>query len=211
MSTSKVVTDFLLKNPLLTKYAQMNLVNITSLAHFIKETKESQGTIASLSMSIRRYLAQLPKYKTKSSDSLTISFNLVSRSNLSEFIFNKTKEKRQLSQDLFQIISKTKNFSCLIEGEKEIVLLTDYPLEGLPRIEFLKKMISHHTQKLGFISIDLPIKLREVIGVYSRITSALAIAQIPIHSFHTIGGEVLILVKNEDLIKTQEVISSSLL
>ena len=47
-------------------------------------------------------------------------------------------------------------------------------------------------------------------GIYSHITSILAVADIPIHSFHTIGGEILILVKNEVLVKTQEVLKNSL-
>lgn len=210
---SKVVEAFLAQNPLLSKYVQMGLVNITSLAQYLKENNSTNvraNTVASIAMSIRRHIAKLPATKPPSPIPQNIPLNLVVRSNITELIFAKDKDNRSLSRRIFQEISSTKDFSCLVEGEKEVVLITDRNLHQLMTKNNLQKTISHQTTGLGFISVDLPIRLREVVGVYSLITSTLAVAQIPIHSFHTIGGEILILVKNEDLISAQEVLSTSL-
>ena len=81
-------------------------------------------------------------------------------------------------------------------------MMTDCSLHELMKESNVQKSISYQTTRLGFISVNLPIRLREVVGVYGLITSTLAVAQIPIHSFHTIGGEILILVKNEDLFRS---------
>lgn len=210
---SKAVETFLIQNPLLTRYVQMGLVNITSLALYIKKTNSSfdkSNTKTSIAMSIRRYFAKLPIFKPTLPVFSNKPFHLVVRTNLTEFIFIKDEEKRLLSQSIFKKISSTKHFSCLVEGEKEIVLITDCDSNELIGENNLKRLIFHHTTGLGYISVDLPISLREVVGVYSLITSTLAVAQIPIHSFHTIGGEIIILVKNRDLLKAQEVLAHSL-
>lgn len=210
---SKAVETFLIQNPLLKKYVQMGLANITSLAHYIKETNQNvdkSSSVASIAMSIRRYFAKIPATESASPIFSNTPLHFVVRSNLTELIFTKDENKRLLSRQIFEKISHTKCFSCLVEGEKEMVLITDYPSRGLLEKSDLKEAIYKQTTNLGFISVDLPIRLREVVGVYSLITSTLAVAQISIHSFHTIGGEILILVKNEDLVRAQEVLMNSL-
>lgn len=210
---SKTIKIFFQKNPLLARYAQLDLINITSLAEYIQKTNktsEKKPSIASLGMGIRRYLASFPQNVSSQHLSLELPIHFVVRSNLQEVIFTKSEKSRELVHNVFQQLSNQRNFSCLIEGEKEIVLVTDYNLSGILKEIPIKKQLIRYTQDLGFISIDLPISLREVVGIYSHITSLLAVADIPIHSFHTIGGEILILVKNEDLVNTQEVLRTSL-
>jgi aspartokinase len=159
-------------------------------------------------MNVRRYIARLPKPVKPSISASDSASHVVTRANLEELIFNKNNKNRETCLNLFNELSKTKYFSCLVEGEKEIVLLTDCIL--IEKLKKISKLVSYHTIGLGYISVDFSIKLREVVGIYGVVTSALASANISIHSFHTIGGEILILVKNEDLIKAQEVIISTL-
>ena len=210
---SSTVKSYLQSNPQLTKYIQIGLVNINSLARYIKENNREINekiTIAALGMDIRRQISQLPILNKPNFITSDLKLHIVIRTNLQELIFDKGGKNRQVYLDLFNKISRTKYFSCLVEGEKEIVLLTDYSLNDLIKEKNLEKIISNHTTGLSFISIDFPIKLRKVAGVYSYVTSALMLANISIHSFHTIGGEVLILVKNEDLIKAQEILTALL-
>ncbi len=210
---SNTVVSFFKTNPLLTRYTQIGLVNINSLSRYIKEKSkgvDKRSSVAAIGMEIRRFVAKLPKQNTPKFFHPDIPLHIVTRTNLQELIFDKNGENRKLCLDLFNQISKTKSFSCLVEGEKEIVLLTDYSLSEFLNKEKIRGIVSHHTRDLGFISIDFPISLREIVGVYNHITAALVMVNIPIHSFHTIGGEILIIVKNKDLIKTQEVLTSSL-
>lgn len=210
---SNIIQSYLKTNPLLTKYTQLGLVNINSLARYIKENSkeiDKNETIASISMNIRRYVSSLPQ---SSKPSISVSDNqlrVVTRANLEELIYAKNTKNRKKCLNLFNQISKSKYFTCLVEGEKEIVLLTDCPLKEKIKNINNPKFIFFHTTGLGYISVDFSIKLREVVGIYGSITSALGSANISIHSFHTIGGEILILIKNEDLIKAQEVLITTL-
>lgn len=210
---STIIKSYLKANPFLTKYVKLGLVNINSLARYIKKADrgvDKKISTAALGMDIRRQISQLPNLEKPHFSPSDLHLHIVTRTNIQEFIFNKSGKNRQSCLDLFNEISRSKYFTCLVEGEKEMVLLTDYSLDKLATNKNIKKIISFHTTGLGFISIDFPISLRKVAGVYSYITSALALADISIHSFHTIGGEILILVKNEDLIRAQEVLTSSL-
>jgi hypothetical protein len=210
---SNTIQSYLKRNSLLTKYTQIGLVNINSLARYIKENYseiDKNSSIASIGMNIRRYISQMPKSIKPKIGIADNELHVVTRANLEELIFSKNNPNRKICLDLFNKISKTKYFSCLVEGEKEMVLITDYSLDESLKKNNLSKKISYHTTGLGFISVDFSIKLRQVVGVYSCVTSALSSANISIHSFHTIGGEILILVKNEDLIKAQEVLTTTL-
>lgn len=210
---SNITLSYLKTNPLLTKYAQLGLVNINSLARYIKTTTQGinkNDTVASIGMNIRRYISHLPSIVKPSINTNTNKLHVVTRANLEELIFTKNSANRQVCLDLFHQLNKTKYFSCLVEGEKEIVLLADCVLNGKLSAKKAVKNASYHTTGLGYISIDFSINLREIVGIYGCITSALASANISIHSFHTIGGEILILVRNDDLIKAQEVLTSTL-
>jgi len=207
---SKTITLFFAQNPLLEKYAQMELVNIMSLASYIENSSleaDRKTTTSSIAMQIRRYIKSLPSKNLSLNSSINTSCKLISRSGISELIYNKTEKNRAYSQHIFQKLIKRNQFVSLVEGEKEIVIITDFPYDKLTGLAETRKYMCKRTQDLGYISIDLPMKLREVVGVYNTITSIFTTHQIPIHSFHTIGGEVVILVKNRDLIKTQKALN----
>lgn len=205
---STTVISFLKSHPLLTAYTKSGLINITSLARYLKENNpetDKNTSIAAIGMDIRRYISTLPKQKKPSFVLQKQPLRIVARTNIQELIFDKNTQNRKSCLALFDRTTKEKYFSCIVEGEREIVIITDYQFNNKDTPD-----AAYHTECLGFISIDFSIQLRKVIGVYSYITSELMLANIPIHSFHTIGGEILILVKNQDLIKAQEVLNSAL-
>ena len=212
INMSNTIGTFFKSNPFMVKYVQTGLVNIMSLARYIKNSNkaEKNASIAAIGMEIRRYVSRLPIQNKLNFNTDVQNLHLVTRSNLQELIFIKNPQNREYAHNIFNKISKTKYFSCIVEGDKEITLITDFDVEDFLKDKILNKMILYHTTGLGFVSVDFPIKLRKVVGVYSYVLSALQLADISIHSFHTIGGEILILVKNGDLIKTQEVLTSAL-
>lgn len=210
---SRAVQIYLIKYPLLTRYAQNGLVNLNALARLIKgnyKVKDKAASSSALGMELRRYLFKQPKVVVAPFNFSKYSLQVVTRTNIHEIILNKTLDNRKQCLMVVNEISQTKYFVTLVEGEKEIVVMTDHPLKDLLNNKTLKKVINHYTNNLGFVSVNFPIELRQVPGVYSLITSSLAEAGISIHSFHTIGGEILILVKNEELVHTQEVLQSLL-
>lgn len=210
---SREIQTYLRKYPLLTRYARNGLVNFNALARLIKghskQTNDS-SSLAALGMDLRRYIAKTPKAPVTPFDFSRYSLQLITRTNIHEIILNKSFANRKRCLAVVFEISQTKYFVSIIEGEKEIVVMTDQPLKELLKIKGLKNIVNHQTGDLGFISVNFPIELREVPGIYGLITSSLAEAEISIHSFHTIGGEILILVKNKDLVHTQEILRSLL-
>lgn len=211
---SNVILTYLKRHPLLTSYIQSDLINLNALARYIKvNTKQisKDVSLAALSMELRRSTAKLPKGEIISLDFSKYSLQFVTRTNIFELILNKTSENRQHCLSIVNKISKTKHFISMIEGEKEIVVMTDYPINEILVNKNLKRLITHSTEGLGFISVNFPIELKQVPGVYNYITAGLVETKISIHSFHTIGGEILVLVKNEDIIQTQEVLKSLLI
>ncbi|MBI2616998.1 hypothetical protein HYW55_02630 [Candidatus Gottesmanbacteria bacterium] len=211
---SNTILAYLKRHPLLTGYIQKGIINLNALARYIKINDKQISkdiSLTALSMELRRNIVKLPKSETISLDFSKYPLQLVTRTNIHELILNKTLENRQHCLSIVNKISQTKYFISMIEGEKEMVVITDYPIiEFLTDIR-LKKLISHATEGLGFISINFPIELRQVPGVYNLITAGLVEAKISIHSFHTIGGEILILVMNKDIVYAQEVLKSLLI
>ena len=210
---SRTIQTYLRKYPLLARYARNGLVNLNALARLIREISKQttdSASVAALGMNLRRYIAKTPKVSVMPFDFSKYSLQLITRTNIHEIILNKNLANRNRCLEIISEISQTKYFVSIVEGEKEIVIMTDQPLKELLKTKGLKKIVNHETGNLGFISVNFPIELRDVPGIYGLITSSLAEAEISIHSFHTIGGEILILVKNEDLVHTQEVLQSLL-
>lgn len=210
---SRATPTYLRKYPFLTRYARNGLVNLNALARLIKLNSKQPNdstSLAALGMDLRRYIAKTPKTLITLFDFSKYSLQLITRTNIHEIILNKNLANRKRCLGVISEISKTKYFVSIVEGEKEIMVMTDQPLKELLEIKGLKNIINHQTSNLGFISVNFPIELRDIPGIYGLITSSLAEEEISVHSFHTIGGEILILVKNEDLVHTQEILRSLL-
>lgn len=209
---SNTTLTFLKLHPLLTSYAQKGLINFNALARYLKENNlvDVSTSLAAVGMDLRRHLSKLPIVRTTPVDFSKYSLQLVIRTNINELVVNKKIENRKHYKNIFDEISKTKYFISVVEGETEVVIMTDYPINELQKKWDLGNSITHFTDELGFISINFPIEFRQIPGIYNAITSSLAERNISIHSFHTIGGEILILVKNADLNQSEEILKSLL-
>lgn len=198
---SNSISHFLSLHPLLKSYTQKGLVNFNALARYMKESGlvESSASLAALGMELRRYISKLPIMPDNQIDFSKYRLQMVVRTNINELVLNKSIEDRKLCTNFTNKISQTKHFSSVIEGERELVLMTDYPLDELLKKDAQTNMLPYHLNNLSFISINFPVELRSVPGVYNIITSCLYEMNVSIHSFHTIGGEILILVKDHDL------------
>jgi len=201
---SKNVADQLRKYPLLSLYAQEGLVNLMALARFL----QPEGNTSALGMELRRYLATQEASQIKPFDFAAQTLQVVSRNHIRKIILHKNRANHHKCLSAVQKISEDNYFVSLVTGEREIVLITDCPAENLLKIPEVKTLIKKQTDDLGFLSINLALKMRSIPGVYSLITSALATENISIHAFHTIGGEIIILFVEKDLLRAQEVLQS---
>lgn len=209
-SMSTIISNFLKQYPLLLSYAQKGLINLNALARYIKENSmeiDNSVSEAAIGMDLRRYILKLPTSLNSPVDFSKYSLQVVARSNIKEIVLDKDQENRKYLINIISKISESKNFISVVEGEREVVLMTDYPIKDLVKN---RKNINSYNDGLSFLAINFPIELRLQAGIYSILTSSLAEADISIYSFHTIGGEILILVKDEDLSKTQGILQTLL-
>lgn len=207
MSTS--VLDFVNKQPLLLYYVTQGLINLNALARFIKKNNKELDTtltVSAISMELRRGIGKLSFSHKHTLNFQKYNLKIIARSNIYEAVIRKDSINKKEYLNIVNTISSANDFISIVEGEKEIVIMTDYSLRNMLSKQRNTIKIENYTEGLSFISINFPIELRLMPGVYSMITTALAVKNISIHSFHTIGGEILILVKDEDLLKTQHIL-----
>lgn len=206
------IESIFIQNPFLKKYLQLGLVNISALADFALKSstdKNNKKTTSSVGMALRRYARTLPPVKFYEHGLDEHDLKLTVRSSIQEVVFTQNPANLKLAYQLAQEIQANNAFLSLVQGEKEITLFTDFDGKDIFQGENMPENAVLNTD-LGLISIDIPISLRQKVGGYSYITSILAEANIAIQSFHTTGGEVLILVKKHDLLKTHEVLQRAL-
>lgn len=70
--------------------------------------------------------------------------------------------------------------------------------------------VTWEINNLSLISIEFSKTTKDTPGIYYQITRALASKSISIQSYHTIGSELNILIKNKDFTHAHELISSLL-
>lgn len=204
---SKSLQIQLYKYPLITEYAKLGLINLMALARIIDPEKK-KGSVEAKSMELRRYFSKAENQTTRIIDFSNYTLQITARTGIREIILRKSHNHFQKSLDITKKISDQGYFSSVIQGERECVIITDIPAQELNKLADQKLILHQKTEDLTFISINLPLELRKEIGVYSLITSALASKNISIQAFHTLGGEVIILLKQSELIRAQETLSS---
>ena len=204
--SNDVVTQ-LRKYPLLLRYAKSGLVNLMALSRLLKSGNDAPS-LEALGMELRRYIAKSHVPPMQAFDFSPYSLQLISRSNIREVILDASEGNRKKALEVAHEITGSKYFVSMMRGEKEIVIMTDYPSKDLLNLKGIKPLITHQTDGLGFVSVDFPIEMRHIPGIYSIVTSALSESEVSIHAFHTIGGEIIILFQEKDLLRAQEVIGS---
>jgi aspartokinase len=98
----------------------------------------------------------------------------------------------------------------ITEGFYEIVIFTSQKYRKQIRKLLGKLKPSSELSNLAIVTVNWPASTKNIPGIYYRITRALAIRQIAIQSFHTIGSEMMIIVSEESFGRAHETIYSLL-
>ena len=195
---SDAVRQELERNVYLLDILQSGFGNISAVASGLKKRIEATCSqkiaVSTISMAIRRYLRQNKPIRicmhTVPSD---LWINVMNGMN--EISFSKRRKKyigslRELA------FSAEANFS-MVEGQFETLLFfRDKDLNRIRSSLDLSKanvMISG----LSCISVQWPAVTKDIPGIYYKVARALAIRDISVQSLHTIGSEMMVVVKSE--------------
>ena len=201
VTVQHIVKKELEENPFVIDILQQGLANVTAVAGKMQDVIEKemgkQVSISSISMSIRRYMAECSKkemFKWQFPDNLEVA----TKSKIYEVAIEKTPRFREISKRIDKAIDKNKgDFLSIIEGTYEIVIFTNQKNKDIIKNLLSGEKIHSELNNLTYITIDWPKITKDIPGIYYRITRALAFKGISIQAFDTIGTEMILFFKEQ--------------
>ena len=195
---SGIVRQELEQNAYLLDILQSGFGNISAVAGGLKKRIESKCkkkiTVPATSMCIRRYLKQ-NKPRKMSTYKLPIELCIKVLNGMNEITLPKKSEGYLESLQKIALLGKI-DFS-IVEGQFETLLFFKnrylHQIRNSVDISKSNVMISG----LSCISVQWPAVTKDIPGIYYKVARALAIRDISVQSLHTIGSEMMIVVKSE--------------
>jgi aspartokinase len=212
---SDYVSDQLTRYPHLLEYMHQGLVNISAVASLIGEnsvaTFREKPSRAAIGMALRRFLQSHKVEREFHQVHFPRNLEISLRSGIYEVALRRTSKAERLADTIRKEISVTKgDLLSIVEGSYEIVVFASQSIER----EILKHLKGHpRTSELryaGIVTVNWPPVTKDIPGIYARVTQAFARREISIQSFHTIGAEMMIIVKEDMLTSAYEALSSLL-
>lgn len=202
------------KNQFLIELLQQELINISALALKLqpaieKELGQKVKTTA-IGMALRRYAAETSHravFNWKFPENLEVS----TKSQIYEVAIERTPKVKKILDELYSHIERQKGeFFSFIEGTYEMVIFTNQHNKKRVRRAINDQKITSERDDLSYVTVNWEKKTKEIPGIYYRITRALAFRNISIQSFHTIGAEMIIFFKKEEMVSAYQVIDDIL-
>ncbi len=212
VTVSVLVKHYLEKNPFIKDMLMQGVLNITALAEKIRPYIDlelgKKAKISSISMAIRRAQDNFNKKEMffwKFPENLEVS----TKSKIYEISIEHTKLLPQLLEKIKKSIKTEEGqFFTHIEGLYEIVFFTNQSHKEKLKSILANEKVTWEVDDLSLISIEFPKTTKDTPGIYYQITRAIASKSIPIQSYHTIGSELNILIKNKDFTQAYELVSA---
>ncbi len=200
-SIQQLVIQELKKNHYLLELLQLKLTNITAIAKKLQKSIEkdlgSKSNVTAISMAIRRSLFVLTKeniFDFKFPENLEIS----SKSQIYELAIARSEKNSVIAKKINEKFSAAKgDYISVIEGTYEIVIFTNQKHKKIIRKLISNCKITSEADNLAYITVNWENNTKDIPGIYYRITRALALKNISIQSFHTVGAEMMIFFKEE--------------
>src|SRR3989338_8256899 len=214
VTVQHLVKKELEKNPFLIDVLQQELINISALALKLQPAIEKELGMrvksSAIGMGLRRYA-----FKTGQKSIFTWNFpknlEISTKSQIYEVAIEKTSHISKIHDYLYRHIKRQKGeFLSLAEGTYEVVIFTNQKNKKIVKKAIHKQKITSELDNLGYVTVNWEKITKDIPGIYYRITRALAFRNISIQSFHTIGAEMMIFFKEDDLVDAYETIGNLL-
>ena len=204
VTVQQLVKNELYKKPILLDMFQQNLLNVSAVAETFYPTITKQlgkeVKLTAVSMAIRRVaenFSQRDIFTWEFPSDLEIS----TRSHIYELAIKRDSKIHHLVAKIReQLPRKIGTFLSVVDANYETVLISNQCNKHIIKKILKGKEVTSERDNLGYLTITFESYVKNIPGVYYQITRALALNNIPIQSFHTIGAEVIIHFHSEDLV-----------
>lgn len=201
LTISEAVENHLRENLLLQESIALGFCNISAVASFLKpDIIRSVGTpvsITTLGMAIRRCCKKLALQPRKQQNFPT-HIDISARTNMYEVaVANNDKTRSTVDKLRVDLQIAKGDLLTVAEGLYEIVVFTNEKYKPKVKKVLRNTTVTSEMSGLGLVTVNWPASTKGIPGIYFRITRALAIRNISIQSFHTIGSEMMILFSGE--------------
>jgi aspartokinase len=199
-SVQHAVRQELMKRPVLVDLLDEGVLNISAIAAKISAqiAKEAgrEVKLSAISMAIRRYTEAAPAKRVRWR--FPKNLELSTKSQVYEIAIEKTPEIPALLKRLYKSVKRDKGeFLSLVEGTYECMIFTNQWKKQQVREALHGQRITSELDNLAYVTVNWQKGVKDIPGVYYRITRALAFRGISIQSFHTIGAEMMIFFKED--------------
>ncbi len=192
----------------LQKDLSRDILNIRSLANYIKTTHKVNISLDSIISAIRRYPLKPGKRLDKGE-----VYNILKQAKIrtitkmASVSLKKNEEATlKLGQVLPQVDYESGEVLRILEGAKLFKIIIDKKSFEKIYSVFGKKNIIEHEKDIGMIELTYPEILTEIPGVFSAISTELGSNDISIIDALIISNEHIIVVKEKDLLKAFEIL-----
>ena len=205
------IANELSRQPFLLEMLHGELINISALAVKLKPVVEAQCQedfrIEAIAMAIRRYVRST-SHPVITEAKFPAHIDMTVRTHLYEVAIASHGKSAAIADRVRKGIERRSGDLCaVIEGTYETVILTQQEYKKAVQKILGKTKRNSELGNLGAVTVNWPRSTKDIPGIYYRITRALAFNDIAIQSFHTLGSEMMIMVKDRSLGIAYDVLS----
>lgn len=194
-------------SPSIRKDLSRGLINVRSLARYLRDQQNMDVHLSAIVSAIRRY--NIDEYNEIFNKSVKILCNttISTRSKLVIIGLVKDSEVQDILSKIFSVIHYDRgDVLRIIQADKSMkVLINENNLKKIKRL-FPEKKILKIEKKLAEINMHLPEKAVTTLGIAGILTNELAINDINIVEIISCSPEILLVVNEENLSNAHQII-----
>jgi len=202
------VWKFLDNNPCIKRDLEKGLINSRALAKYIIKSQEMDATLDAVISAIRRYeVGKRDDIFLNARKLISQTINLSTRSGLAEISLIKDDDIQRAIPELFDVIEYSRGEVLrIIQATESIKLIVDIKnLENIKPV-FPKNKIINIDKNLAEINMHMAPKMIVTYGILAVLANELAINSVNILEVMTCLPEMLLFVKEEDILKAYQVL-----
>jgi aspartokinase len=202
------VWKFLDNNPCIKRDLRKGLINSRALAKYIVKTQNMDVTLDAVISAIRRYdVGKKDDIFITARKLVSQTLNLSTRSGLAEISLIKDEDVQRSIPGLFDVIEYSRGEVLrVIQANESIKLIVDEKnLENVKTV-FPKNKIINVNKNLAEINMHMAPKMIVTYGILAVIANELAINSVNILEVLTCLPEMILFVKEEDILKAYQIL-----
>src|SRR3989344_4210156 len=210
-SIAKIIAREIEDDVVVRRALEKGIVSMKALAVYLIKKKNLNASIDAVVSAIRRYKEENPlekKYE-KAGKIISESSDIRITTNITEIAVEKNEETQKILQKAFSMVSYEKGeILVIIQGEKAIKIIINAKNKDKVISLFSKKSIIHVEDNLAEINIHLSDDAVKTPGIISTLSTEFMLHDINIYESMSCVPEMLFFVKQRDVMKSYQVLST---